>query len=262
MAEGDIQSLNTGVSVTDLNFSSPSSGGQNRVGTIVNSGSGRTMLTIYPFTKNSGSGRHYVLPLPKGMNDTFENTWENKDLGRFMGGISAGQGFWSSLYGGITTVNGNYITERMQPMEAVVNYDKINRRYEYNQHTQLMYKAPALRQFQFSWSLKPKNKKQAEDINAMVKDIRASSYPNSTGGDESGGRVFDYPCEFSMRVTSAGGRILLNTIGCACTSLQVSYDTEGNPYVHDDGEPVTTTITVSLQESKTLSRSTIESLYQ
>jgi len=259
-----MESMSSGNSINDISGADGIS--------IANSLSGRTFLFIYDTTKAAGTSKKYILPIPKGYSDTFENTWNNVDLGAILGNALSSLKGESSALSGLASAAGGLgmkIIDKFasnvglsEEKGAAENALSVGARKSVNPVTQLMYKSPALRQFQFSWTLKPKNAKQALLVSQFVKDVREASYPTfmNDGGVEVSG-FFNYPSEFEVRVYGGSNKILVNTIACACTSLQVQYDTEGNVYTHQDGRPVTTSITISLQETGLLNRNLIKNLY-
>lgn len=243
---------------------SPFSGGQtNDISNNNVVAAGRTILTVYK-DRIGGAWTKFILPIPKGFNDTFENKWNDVELGRVAG--SYYEGTWSEVGTGLAAgATESFFTDNSQSevFEQMSNLKSLRNRASVNPHTQLIYKAPAIRQFQFSWTLKPKNTKQAQSMNNMIHTIRTASYPDTSGaaGGEGGTYLLRYPSDFQIKIIGGSDRILLNTVQCACTSLQVNYDTEGNVYTHIDGSPVSTTITLSLQETKQLTKTAIDELY-
>ena len=130
-----------------------------------------------------------------------------------------------------------------------------------NPYTQLAYKSPALRQFQFSWSLVSTSPADAQQIRSLVSDLRQTSYPTPNGP------LFKYPSLCQVEVVGrpqngGSGITLIRTQPSAITSVQISYDTQGGLYVHRTGHPVTTTITISLQETKLLDARNVFDLYR
>jgi putative lipoic acid-binding regulatory protein len=226
--------------------------------------SGRTILTVYK-DRIGGAWSKFILPIPKGFNDTFENKWNDVELGKIAGNMY--EGTKGDVAAGFT-VGGTEAAatdnSQAEVFEQYSNLKSLRNRASINPHTQLIYKAPAIRQFQFSWTLKPKNLKQAQSINSMIHTIRTSSYPDTSGalGGEGGTFLLKYPSDFQIKIIGGSDLVLLNTVQCACTSFQVNYDTEGNVYTHIDGTPVSTTITISLQETKQLTKTTINELYK
>jgi hypothetical protein len=265
---GQLPPMNASNTIIDVSQASPPSGSNTNF-TIADNSAGRTTLTIFPKTSDKGNGKTYILPIPKGFNDTFENTWNNVELGPIGGNVYEGmknsgiasvtdiaeQLLLAGVQGGVSRAIGDGASE------AVANIASLINKQSRNPHTHLMYKSPALRQFQFTWALKPKNIKQAEQIKQMIMEIRNISYPELSGAAIAGAGFFNYPGSFKVIIVGGKQEILLNTIDCACTSLQVNYDTQGNVYTHKDGKPVTSTITVSLQEISQLSRDIVQTLY-
>lgn len=253
-----------GLSEKPIAANSPFSGGQtNDISNNNAVASGRTILTVYK-DRIGGAWTKFILPIPKGFNDTFENKWNDVELGKVAGNLYAGNKV-DAAAGATVGATEAFFTDNSQSevFEQMSNLKSLRNRASINPHTQLIYKAPAVRQFQFSWTLKPKNAKQAQSINNMIHTIRTSSYPDTSGslGGEGGTFLLKYPSDFQIKIIGGSDRILLNTVQCACTSLQVNYDTEGNVYTHIDGSPVSTTITLSLQETKQLTKTAIDELY-
>ena len=260
-----MEPMSSGNSINDISGASGES-------TIANSQSGRAYVFIYDTTKDKGTSKKYILPIPKGFTDTFENTWNNVDLGAILGNTMSalkGESSGASAAAGVAAGIGNKILDTAmsnfglsEEKGAVENAVSVGLRKNLNPFTSLMYKSPALRQFQFTWSLKPKNAKQAFLINKFIDDVRLAAHPSfaSVGGVELGG-FFNYPSEFQVQIVGGNNKTLLDMIGSVCTNLQVQYDTEGNVYTHVDGRPVTSTITISLQETQLLNRGTLQTLY-
>lgn len=237
--------------------------------------SGYTVLTIHPKGKarpnmNRGGGNAiiYVLPLPKGMNDSYDNEWAPVELG------AVGEGFKNLAMTALQKGIGNISLDDLKgagekiaggtikgALDTVGLYDKVSAvsGLYVNPYTQLTYKSPTLRQFQFNWNIVPVSAKAAGLVEKMVTDIRQYVYPEIS---QLGFGLFDFPAEFEVTVKTKSGKKLLQTAPCACTNFMVNYDTEGNPYIHKDGQPVTTVVTISLQEVFLLDRASITDLYK
>jgi len=243
---------------------------------------GRAILSIYRDRFGKSQSTDYYLPIPKGFNDVFDNNWEANEFGKTFGAaIKAAETGDSSVLGALlkggsleaikgvsemTTSFGTFNTTEiaMSGLDALMYFQK----NAVNPYTRLMYKSPNLRNWQFTWSLKPKNEQEAKSINDMIHDIRTSSYPeiSTSGTGSSIISMFVYPRDFSITIIGGGsgasGKVLLKSLACGCTSVQVNYDTAGNVYTHSDGYPVTTTITISLQEHALLERPVVDKLYK
>lgn len=217
----------------------------------------------------SEPGAKWILPIPKGFNDIFENEWNSVDVGPLgktiankaseyfnSGGTKIPSFSMDDLKGvganlAVTGLGALGLQGLLDRASAVIGKTT-------NPYTQLTYKSPALRQLQFSWTITPISSNEAQLVERMVSDIRSYSYPTvmDVGG------FYEFPAEFTISIVTKTGMILLQTAPSACTSFQVSYDTEGAPYIHKDGRPVSTTITISLQEAYLLDRKKIEDMYK
>lgn len=220
-------------------------------------------IKLYSEGNRDGSGKLkkiWALPLPKGAVDIHDHDYSPLEVGGLGQLTTSAIG---ALTGNATTYEQNVSDSLIAAglaagsavgADGVISSGLLATRQAKNPYTQLVYKSPALRQFQFTWNLMPISKKEAMQISEMVMEIRKEIYPAAAGV------LFKYPAEFQIIMKSMG-RILLQTTAAACTSFQVTYDTQGNPYTHTDGYPVTTNITMSLQEVKLLSGESIEKLY-
>ena len=223
----------------------------------------------YPanFAGGAGAGfspdTTYVLPLPKGATDIFENSWEasafETGAGAFISG-APGAAIAQTVIGAMRdTIGAGVDAFQSGATQEARNAGSIKTGLLINPNTQLMYKTPTIRQLQFTWALVPASKGAADVISAMIKDLRKTSYPTFAIGS------LLYPGIFRVSLyglsSSGGQNILMKTYPSALISLQVNYDTEGAPYIHDDGKPVTTTITLGFQELKILGKTDIVDLY-
>lgn len=223
------------------------------------------------------SGGSYVLPIPKGVTDLFDNAWDTASfttaLGKVAAGASAGgdlsdAGMGALISAGktLTQFAGNAFLDTLQAnsTEEGLNALSIATQQIINPMSQLMYKTPVIRQLQFTWALTPASASDAAAMYNLIKQLRVSAYPESTGLG-----TLKYPKKVEIKIQSEGGKILLQTLplggvgggGSALSSIQVNYDTEGSPYMHNDGYPVTTTLTLGIQETRMLTKSDITSMY-
>lgn len=203
----------------------------------------------------------YALPLPKGTTDIFENAWEASAFQTAAGAFASGAPAEAVLQAGkgliSQTVGAGYNAIEEGAPQEVSNALSIKGGSLINPNTQLMYKTPTIRQLQFTWALTPASAEGAKIIYDMVKDFRKTSYPSYYYSGN-----LTYPGIFRITLHGMPGKIiLLKSFPAALTSLQVNYDTENSPYIHIDGYPVTTTITLVFQELKILNKDDIEELY-
>lgn len=229
---------------------------------------GHTILTLE-------DGGMYVLPIPKGVTDIFDNAWDTASFTTSVGkmaansitkdladasagaGLSAGKTF-TQFIGGI----GVDILQAGSTEEGI-NALSIFNKTIINPMSMLMYKTPVIRQLQFTWALTPGSSADAAAMYDLIKELRLSAYPDTGPGK------LIYPKRVEIKIQSEAGKILLQTLplvgndggGSALSSIQVNYDTEGSPYMHNDGYPVTTTLTLGIQETRMLTKKDITSMY-
>lgn len=223
------------------------------------------------------SGGSYVLPIPKGVTDLFDNAWDTASFTTAIGKMASsgltGGNFKDSLGGALISAAksyGNYLggssIDGLQEgsTEEGMNAISLGLQQIINPMSQLMYKTPVIRQLQFTWALTPGSPENAKTMFDLIKQLRKDAYPESTGYGS-----LKYPKKVEIKIITMGEQILLQTLplggqsggGSALSSIQVNYDTEGSPYIHNDGYPVTTTLTLGIQETKMLLRSDIETMY-
>lgn len=228
---------------------------------------GHTILTLE-------DGGRYVMPIPKGVTDLFDNAWDTASFTTSVGKMAASAttknladaSAGAALSGGKTFAQfvGGIGVDILQAgsTEEGMNALSIYTKTIINPMSMLMYKTPVIRQLQFTWALTPGSSADAAAMYDLIKELRLSAYPDTGAG------TLKYPKRVEIKIQSEGGKILLQTLplagdvgGSALSSIQVNYDTEGSPYMHNDGYPVTTTLTLGIQETRMLTKTDIATMY-
>lgn len=124
-----------------------------------------------------------------------------------------------------------------------------------NPRTQMLFKAPALRQLSLTWKLMASNQQESAVIEGLVQTLRAHAYPELIAN----GSTFVFPDIFKVDfVTKGGGKAkMINFANAYCTSVSVNYGASG-PSFFPDGSPVEIDFTMSFQETATLDRAKIK----
>lgn len=124
-----------------------------------------------------------------------------------------------------------------------------------NPRTQMLFKAPALRQLSLTWKLMASNQQESAVIEGLVQTLRAHAYPELIAN----GSTFVFPDIFKVDfVTKGGGKAkMINFANAYCTSVSVNYGSSG-PSFFPDGSPVEIDFTMSFQETATLDRAKIK----
>ena len=124
-----------------------------------------------------------------------------------------------------------------------------------NPRLEMLFRAPALRQLSLSWKFMPSNASESAVVEGLIKKIRMHAHPDISQG----GFNFTFPDVFKIDfITRGGGQAKMIPFSHAyCTAVSVSYGASG-PAFFEDGAPAEIDFTMSLQETKVLSRKDIE----
>ena len=116
----------------------------------------------------------------------------------------------------------------------------------YNPNVELLYTAPGMRSFDFSFTFVPKNSAEAQQVNRIIKNFKKWSAP----ADLQNG-MFEVPHVWQVRYM-AGGKPNPNMNKfkkAACTSVTVQANPQTSMHVaHDDGMPIETSMSLSFRE--------------
>jgi len=124
-----------------------------------------------------------------------------------------------------------------------------------NPRLEMLFRAPALRQLSLTWKFMPSNASESAVVEGLIKRIRMHAHPEISGK----GFNFSFPDVFKVDfITKGGGQAKMIPFSHAyCTAVNVSYGGSG-PAFFGDGSPAEIDFTMSLQETKVLSRGDIE----
>jgi hypothetical protein len=145
----------------------------------------------------------------------------------------------------------------------------INRGEVVNPHTQMLFRSPALRQFNFSFKLMPRTRAEAKEILSIVQFFREAAYPSLASDGESTVTVdgkkkaldmasYKFPDVFDIQYLT-NHKINKNLIKFArayITAVSVNYN-QTSPTFFDDGMPSEIDLSLTFQETKALSREDI-----
>jgi hypothetical protein len=145
----------------------------------------------------------------------------------------------------------------------------INRGEVVNPHTQMLFRSPALRQFNFSFKMMPRTRAEAKEILSIVKFFREAAYPSLASDGSSSVTVdgkkkaldmasYKFPDVFDIQYLT-NHKINKNLIKFArayITAVSVNYN-QTSPTFFDDGMPSEIDLSLTFQETKALSREDI-----
>ena len=124
-----------------------------------------------------------------------------------------------------------------------------------NNNMELLFNAPALREFQFNWKMSPRSESEARQVNKIIKFFKAGMAvkKNSNVGSGSGGASYflGTPNIFDVQFLTTGNEQidgLMRIKECACTGCAINYTPEGNWAAYEEGQPVSVIMTLKFSE--------------
>jgi hypothetical protein len=144
---------------------------------------------------------------------------------------------------------------------GAANQAIINRGEVVNPHTQMLFKSPSLRQFQFQFKMFPRTRAEAEEIIKIVQFFRVAAYPalgNGSGTDSVNMSTFKFPDIFKVTFLTGSkqNKNIIKMLDSYLTSVTVNYNPT-SPTFFEDGMPSEIDLSLTFQESKALNRDLI-----
>ena len=127
-----------------------------------------------------------------------------------------------------------------------------------NPRNEQYYVGPGFRSFSYTFDFYPKSAKEAKDVQDIVKLFKYHSSPAMEEA-KSAGRFFIAPSEFEIHyMFKEGPNPHLHKISrCVCTDVDVRYGPENQFSTFDDGNPVTTQLTLNFTELEFMTKEKI-----
>jgi len=123
-------------------------------------------------------------------------------------------------------------------------------------NTNTSFQNSGIRQFNFTFKLVSRTKKEAVTIDDIVNSFRRGMYPK--GNDV----VLAYPSTWEIKFNNSDGstnQFIPKIYSCYLTSLNATFNGSTNLF-HEDGSPIETDVSVSFQETRALRQDDIEKL--
>ena len=130
-----------------------------------------------------------------------------------------------------------------------------------NPRNEQYYNGPGFRSFSYTFDFYPKNAEEAFDVQKIVKLFKYHSSPAMEEA-KSAGRFFIAPSEFEIHyMFKEGPNPNLHKISrCVCTDVDVKYGPEAQFSTFEDGNPVTTQLTLNFTELEFMTKEKIHPL--
>ena len=122
----------------------------------------------------------------------------------------------------------------------------------YNPNAELLYSAPGMRPFNFSFNFVPKSAAEASNVNRIILNFKRWSAP----ADLQNG-MFEVPHVWQVKYMSKGqtNKNMNQFKQAACTSVTVQANPSTSMHVaHEDGMPIETVMSLSFQEVDVITR--------
>ena len=217
-----------------------------------------------------GPHEFVCLPIPSGIGATYEQGWDQQEVGMVASGVqmavetamSSNRSLSSSVNelknsGKSALGSGNAILGTVGKMimgEAAAQ--RASGRANFS-NTYVTYTGPAFRDFTYNFSLKPLAREDSDTVRRIVKFFKVNSAPRQLAGNLM--RIYELPKLFGISYHGRNGPMAhMNKIAkCALTNINVVYG--GDRFsVFDDSAPVQVDMTLQFKEVQLLSQADMD----
>lgn len=222
--------------------------------------------------------RAIVLPVPTNLSSDYGINWESESLGvaaGFLDNASKTQAqeqfsetgkILGTILGrsavrvGAAIINNplsqSIVGDKVLDGKAVT--EKLTRSV-INPRKEQLFKNVGFRKFNFQWTLVPKNQKEAEAIQNIIREFKFHMHPEMTAG----GFFYVYPSEFDMKFYFSGveNTALSKISTCVLTDLKLNYTPNNEFVTYKDGMPDAIQLTLAFTELELLTKERIEKGY-
>lgn len=121
-----------------------------------------------------------------------------------------------------------------------------------NNNMELLFNAPTLREFQYSWQMSPRDEDEAKEVKRIIRFFKqgmAARTLASKAGDRT--LFLGTPNVFQLEFKTQNGKLIegVNKLKtCAVTGTSVNYAPGGSWSAYERGQPVSTVLTIRVQE--------------
>jgi hypothetical protein len=223
-------------------------------------------------------GRQVSLYLPAGLQYRDNVTYENFDLGGAGAGAEAalqgGSGAIAGLIeGGMSTLSAGLkgsankdlaklgaVKLAMKGPDEVAGAFRSAGGVTTNPNTRVLFKSVGLREFSFAFKFLATSAREAEEIKEIIKLFRTELYPDTINipvGTSEISIGYRFPNKFQITVEYDGDEIATRIKPCFLRDVSVTYNNTSMS-MHEDGNFTEIEMSLSFQETRTLSRKDVE----
>lgn len=225
------------------------------------------------------TGRSVKLYLPAGLAYRDTVTYENFDLGGMGAGAEAalksGGSVAKSIFdGGVQTLSAAFGGAANKDVASLATVklaaalpDEISGAFKSagqvttNPNTRVLFKSVNLREFAFNFKFIATSQREAEEVKQIIKYFRTELYPENIKvpltDDQTISIGYRFPNKFKIEVLYNGQHVATKIKPCFLRDVNVTYNPTTSA-MHDDGNFQEIEMSLSFQETRTLSREDIE----
>lgn len=142
------------------------------------------------------------------------------------------------------------------PVAAASNLFSTKNSIAKNPNTVTQFSNSNVRSYSFEFTLVPNSLAEWKEIKGIVNSFRESLYPEKLGAAS---LLLNYPDKWKFSFEDGAQSQVPGSWYCFLTDMSTSYNNFGNAY-HEDGVPNDVKVTLTLQETKALTRGDIQDL--
>lgn len=182
------------------------------------------------FNMGSSIGNHISLPIPKKINEMNMMNWSEINLtGTLLGAARSVAGALgiASVATTILQIGSSFTGTQLNPF--ILQY----------------FQKPSFREFSFTWTLAPRNKKESEQINKIINQIKARQAPRLSAN----GFLMEYP-DLAIVEFFPQDEFQISLKECVIVGVNVDYTPAGPSYIGGTAAPTMVNLTIHLKETK------------
>lgn len=202
-----------------------------------------------------------TLPMPKNINFNTSVKWSNTDLGAAAMGIDQATDFSKTMEGGkglavqlglntVGSIASQFAKGAIKGKELV----ELGTATVANNYSETLFKGVDNRTFTWSWTLTPRNEKEALAIDTILRVLRFHQLPEFRENVGNGNAFLLYPSSFDVVFWLEGkpNQYLPRISTCALTGIETNYTPNGGYIRMVNGSPQSYTLTLNFTEMSIL----------
>ena len=247
----------------------------------------------------AGTSNNVMLPIPQDLSNEIQQVWQGKQFTRVgraataalaAGNLSYANDIVNDIAGSAKALQIAATTTVLNSLPGVggnITFNDISgsaRGIVINPNAELLYDSPEMREIGMIFRMVPKNDKESEQIQDIVKVFRKASMPSwgaaggeVMAGDASESRNYNediinagdgdnfirvpHLCKFSFMKGDKPHPYLIQFKPCAISKVEVNYTPDGTFATYSDGAPVAVELSLSFMETKLVFADEVEMGY-